>query len=81
MTKERDSIQSQLEDIIWEVLGIREEDLTLNTTWEDLGADPIDQEVIGQAIESLFGISMSEEDFEEYRTLGSTIQYIEQYLS
>ena len=61
-----------------ENLGCKEEDIKLESNLiEDLGADSLDIVELCLALEEKFEIIVEDEDFEQLKTLGSIIAYIE----
>ena len=68
----------KVKKILLENLGCKEEDIKLESNLiEDLGADSLDIVEICLALEENFEIIVEDEDFEELKTLGSIIAYIE----
>jgi len=70
-------IFEQLKDLIKNELGFATEDLTLESTLEDMGADSLDAVELIMAIEEEFGIEISESDAQQFTTLGSIANYVE----
>lgn len=68
----------KVKKILLENLGCKEEDIKLESNLiEDLGADSLDIVELCLALEENFEIIVEDEDFEELKTLGSIIAYIE----
>ena len=68
----------KVKKILLENLGCKEEDIKLESNLiEDLGADSLDIVELCLALEEKFEIIVEDEDFEELKTLGSIIAYIE----
>ena len=66
-----------LKEIIIEQLGVSEEDVTEDTSFEDdLGADSLDLVEIVMAIEERYGFEVLEEDVENIDTVGKAVEYI-----
>ena len=66
-----------LKKILVEQLGVSEDEITLDSTFEnDLGADSLDLVEILMALEEEYGFEVSEEDVEGIDTVGKAIEYI-----
>ena len=69
-------IFEKVKEIIVEQLGVEEDTITLETTFqEDLGADSLDLFQVIMDIEEAFNIRI--EDAEEMKTVGDAVKYIE----
>lgn len=69
-----------LRGIVAEQLGISEDEITMNSSFEnDLGADSIDLVEIVMAIEAECGFEISEEDVENIDTVAKALEYIKSY--
>lgn len=67
----------KLKEIIVEVLGCKEEDITMDTTFgDDLGADSLDVIQIIMGIEDAFDIEIKNEDAEKITTVGEAVEQI-----
>jgi acyl carrier protein len=67
----------KLRDILVEQLGVDEDDVTPEASFEnDLGADSLDLVEILMAIEEEFGFEVSEEDVDGIDTVGKAVDYI-----
>ena len=66
----------KLRDIIVEVLQIDPEQVTVDTTFEDLDADSLDVYQIISAISNEFDIEISDEDAESITTVGDALEKI-----
>lgn len=62
--------------IIAEQLSITPAELTLDTTFEDLGADSLDLFQIINALEEEFEMEFDPDDEEKIRTVGDAVEYI-----
>lgn len=68
----------KVKKILLENLGCAEEDIKLESNLiEDLGADSLDIVELCLALEENFEIIVEDEDFEQLKTLGSIIAYIQ----
>lgn len=63
---------------IAENLGADKDSLTLETTFQQLGADSLDMVEFSMDIEEEFGLSIEQEDISGIKTVGDAIQFIEQ---
>ena len=68
----------KLRDIIVEVLQIDPEQVTTETTFEDLDADSLDVYQIISAISNEFDIEISDEDAESIVTVGDALEKIKE---
>lgn len=67
----------KLKEIIVDVLGCNEEDITADTTFvDDLGADSLDLFQIIMGIEDAFDIEIENEDAEKITTVGDAVEQI-----
>lgn len=67
----------KLKEIIVEVLGCKEEEITMETTFvDDLGADSLDVIQIIMGIEDAFDIEIENEDAEKIATVGDAVEQI-----
>lgn len=72
------SVDKRLKTIIVEQLSIEEEQVVPEATLEDLGADSLDMVELIMAIEEEFGIDIPDEDAEGLKSVGDTINYIQE---
>ena len=63
-------------NIIAEQLGVSADEITEETSFEDLGADSLDLFQIISALEEEYDIEFGNEDAEKIKTVGSAIEYI-----
>ena len=67
----------KLKEIIVDVLGCNEEDITAETTFvDDLGADSLDIFQIIMGIEDAFDIEIENDDAEKITTVGDAVEQI-----
>lgn len=72
------STQNKVKKIIVEQLGIKEEEVTPDASFqEDLGADSLDTVELVMALEEEFGIEIPDEDAEKAKTVNNVVVYIE----
>lgn len=66
----------KIKGIISDKLGIKENEITMETTFEDLGADSLDIVEFIMAIEDEYDIEVSDEEAEKAQTVGEVVNYI-----
>lgn len=70
-------IAERVRNIVAERLNVNPEEITLETTFEDLGADSLDVMDLIMELEQEFDIEIPDEDAENIRTIEDTINYIQ----
>ena len=70
-------IFDKIKNIIKDELGFETDDLTLESTLEDMGADSLDAVELIMAIEEEYEIEIAEEDAQQFTSLGNIVSYIE----
>ena len=63
--------------IVAEQLGISTNDITAETTLEDLNADSLDVVEVIMALESEFHMEIPDEDAEKIKTVGALAEYVQ----
>jgi acyl carrier protein len=72
-----DSIQSRVQDLVAEQLGLDRSDLVSGANiLDDLGADSLDVVELVMAIEETFGLEVPDEEIEALRTIGDVEKYV-----
>ncbi len=71
----------KLQQIIAEVLNVEPEEIGMNTTFEDLGADSLDLFQIIMGIEEEFDIEIPTETAEHISTVGEAVEQIKNALN
>lgn len=66
----------KIKSIISDKLGINENEVTMDTTFEDLGADSLDIVELIMAIEEEYDIQVSDEEAEKAQSVGDVVNYI-----
>ena len=67
----------KLRTIICEQFEANEDDVTPETTIDDLGADSLDVVELIMSLEDEFGIAISDEDAAQLYTVGRIVEYLE----
>lgn len=68
----------KLRAIICEQLELDENDITLDSSFYDLGADEIDMVDIAMSIEDDFNVEITEETLEKFETVSDVVNYLEE---
>ena len=71
----------KLKKIIAEVLNVDEEEITMETTFVDLGADSLDVFQIIMGLEEEFDIEIPNEEAEKIVTVGDAVEQIKNALN
>ena len=66
-------VLDKIKEIVVDQLGVNEEDITLETSFEDLGADSLDLFQVVMEFEDAFDISV--ENPENIKTVGDAVKY------
>lgn len=66
--------------IIADQLDLDENDITMDTTFDDLGADSLDLFQIISALEEEFDMEFDGDDAEDIKTVGDAVEYIKNML-
>ncbi|HBT19163.1 MAG TPA: acyl carrier protein [Clostridiaceae bacterium] len=69
-------IFEKLSAIIVDKLSVDENEVTMDTTFEDLGADSLDIVEIVMALEEEFDIEISDDEAENAKTVGDVVNYL-----
>ena len=74
-----ENVQERVKNIIVEQLGVEADQVKPEAQFvNDLGADSLDTVELIMALEDEFGIEIPDEKAEKIKTVGETIEYIEQ---
>ena len=77
---DKTTVQSSLEDIFCEHLGVDRSLLTRDATLDDdLGIDSLDTVELVINIEDEFGITISDDEAESFKTFGMVIDYVAEH--
>ncbi|MGC8767300.1 MAG: acyl carrier protein [Brevinematia bacterium] len=72
----------KVKDLIVDQLGVDASKVTPEASFvEDLGADSIDIVELIMTLEEEFGVTISDEDAQNIRTVGDAVKFIEQHVS
>lgn len=73
------SIEERVKKIVVEQLGVKEEEVTTESSFvDDLGADSLDTVELVMAFEEEFGIEIPDEDAEKILTVQNSTDYIKE---
>ena len=75
------SIEERVKKIIAEQLGVKEDEVTLDSSFvEDLGADSLDTVELVMALEEEFECEIPDEDAEKITSVREAIDYVTEHL-
>ncbi len=75
------SVQERVTKIVVEQLGVKEEEVSLESSFvDDLGADSLDTVELVMALEEEFETEIPDEDAENITTVKQAIDYINEHL-
>lgn len=69
-------IFEKLKAIVVDKLSVDENEVTMEATFEDLGADSLDIVEIIMALEEEFDIEISDDEAEQAKTVGDVVNYL-----
>jgi len=72
------NIFEKVKAIVTEQLGVDAEEVTLETSFDDLNADSLDVVELIMALEEEFDIEIPDEDAEKIKTVGDAVNYIKE---
>ncbi|MBU1121341.1 MAG: acyl carrier protein [Candidatus Omnitrophota bacterium] len=73
------SVESKVNEIIAEQLGVKKEEIKPESSFiDDLGADSLDTVEVVMALEEEFNIEIPDEDAEKITTVGEATKYIDE---
>ncbi len=70
-------IFDKIKAIIVDKLSVDAEEVTMETTFDDLGADSLDIVEIVMAIEEEFDMEISDDEAEQAKSVGDVVSYIQ----
>lgn len=68
-------IFEEIREVVCEQLGVEENEVTMETTFEDLGADSLDLFQVVIDLEEKFGIQL--EDAERIKSIKDAVEYVQ----
>ena len=72
------SVLNRVKEIVVEQLGVEEDEVTMETSFEELNADSLDIVELIMALEEEFGLEIPDEDAEKLTTVKAAIDYIKE---
>jgi len=72
------AIFDKVKEIIVDQLGVEEDEVTMDTSFEDLNADSLDIVELIMALEEEFDIEIPDEDAEKLTTVRAAVEYIKE---
>ena len=66
----------KLKNVIVEVLSVDPDEITMDTAFDDLGADSLDLFEVAMAFEEEFDVEIPTEEVEKFTTVGSIAEYM-----
>lgn len=73
-------IIEKVQEVIAEKLSVEPAEVTLEKSFNDLGADSLDTVELILEFEKAFGVSIPDEDAEKIATVGDAVKYIEEHV-
>lgn len=70
----------KIKDIVADQLGVEKNEITMETSFEELNADSLDVVELIMALEEEFDIEISDEDAEKLTTVGAAVEYVKSKL-
>ena len=72
-----ENVYEKVVEIVAEQMGIATEDITADTTLEDLNADSLDVVEVIMSLEDAFNLSIPDEEAEKIKTVGGLAEYVQ----
>jgi acyl carrier protein len=73
--------EEKVRQVIFEQLGVEEEEITLAATFEDLDCDSLDNVLLIMEFEERFDIEIPDEDADAIKTVQDAVSYIDKRLA
>jgi len=70
---------AKIRSIVAEQLGVEEDEITMETSFNDLNADSLDIVELIMALEEEFDLEIPDEDAEKLTTVGAAVTYIKDH--
>ena len=75
----KEEIFEKLKELVVDQLGVEEDEVTMEASMQDdLGADSLDLVDLVMSVEEEFGVKGADEDLENIKTVGDSVDYIEE---
>ncbi len=71
-----EAVFAKLKSILADELGIDPDEIKLDSTLEDLGADSLSLVALVMAIDEIWDVDIPDEDAEQLKTVGDAVNYI-----
>jgi acyl carrier protein len=75
------TVFEKIQAIVVEQLGVEEDEVTMETSFESLNADSLDVVELVMALEEEFGLEIPDEDAEKLVTVKAAVEYVTQKTS
>ena len=72
-----ENVYDKVAAIVAEQLGITLDDITMDTTLEELNADSLDVVEVIMSLEKEFNMEIPDEEAEKIKTIGGLVEYVE----
>lgn len=72
----KQELLARLQQISSEQLGVREQEITEDSTWAALGADSLDRLAMSRAVEDAFSVEIPHQVGEQLNTVGETLDHL-----
>ena len=72
-------IFEKIAKILAEQFGVEADSISMDTSFEDLGADSLDVVDLVMTLEDEFDMEIPDEDIENVRTVGDIVKYLEEH--
>lgn len=72
------TVFEKIRAIVVEQLGVEEDEVTMETSFESLNADSLDVVELVMALEEEFGLEIPDEDAEKLVTVKAAVEYVTQ---
>ena len=72
-------IFEKLAALLSEQFGVDVDSITMDTSFEDLGADSLDIVELSMALEEEFGVTIADEELPNMKTVGDLVKYLEDH--